>query len=288
MKLLFFICLLFSQVLLEDGDYGDYELPEEAKKYIEADEACLDAAYTESACFSVKLNINNAQCCLLELTNSNGVSKNCSLLGSSLKDIGDIQVSNAFMKELAGFQIYGQGDDDVKHIQKYKCKDGDLTIKYGYDEYTDEEMKILKSENYCLKYFYDYLYDGIYQEKVISEETCFNADILESSKQAGLECGFFEYQFQFLDGSSKKISSCYVYDKNYKKLDETTTADFRLLASELSGIEGKMYKQFTISFKGKDGSQIAFDPNTGKVIGNGASFIKFTLMYLVLISLILF
>ena len=86
----------------------------------------------------------------------------------------------------------------------------------------------------------------------------------------------------------KRLVLVMFYDKNYKKLDETASADFRALASALTGMEGKMYKQYTISFKGKDGNQIAFDPNTGNVIGNGASFIKFTLMYLVLISLILF
>ena len=132
MKLLFLMFLLFSKVLLEDGEY-EYELPEEYQKYEEAEEACLEASYTKNDCFNVKLKLEGAQCCLLDYTSSDEAFQNCSLILGSLNDIGDMQESKALIKEIAGYQIYSQ-DLDVRNKQNYTCKDGNLLIEYGYDE----------------------------------------------------------------------------------------------------------------------------------------------------------
>ena len=41
----------------------------------------------------------------------------------------------------------------------YECIDGSFIFHYGYDTFTDEEINLLKSDNYCLRYIYhqDYL-----------------------------------------------------------------------------------------------------------------------------------
>ena len=210
MKNLIILFLLFSTVYLDSEDYGDYDdyddyydLPEELKKYQEDEETCLKAEYNEESCFKVTLQTKNSQCCLLEFITPKNVSRNCSLLGGSLEGLNNEQVNSPMLKELAGYQIYALEMHDVIHMQKYKCKDGSVTISYGYDEYSDEEISILKSEKNCLNYFYGLYHDYFYKEKIITEDDCFQADMLQTSKDGGIECVYFEYQFKFLDGSSK-------------------------------------------------------------------------------------
>lgn len=55
----------------------------------------------------------------------------------------------------------------------YNCKDGNATYLFGYDTYTNEEIKVLKSDNHCLRFIYnDYLYNSS-----TSKENCFNSDL---------------------------------------------------------------------------------------------------------------
>ena len=279
----FLLTILLLSVHLQEGE-GDFEFPEEIQRYKRDQTACGDAEYNEDSCFTVKLETKDAQCCLLKVTNSEGTSESCSMIGGSLEGLeGKNELSNPFIKELAGYQLYAQ-NTDTRHIQEYKCKNNkELTIKYGYDTYTDEDISILKSEKNCLNYFYSYMENGIYENEAISEENCFTADLLQSSKDAGIECGYFEYQFKYYDGSSNSISSCYLYDKNSKKLAPETIANFKALATILSSMEGKQYKEFKIYYKNKDGEKFSFNPDTGEIETSASDFFKYKFLFLNLI-----
>ena len=70
----------------------------------------------------MKLETKDAQCCLLKVTNSEDTSELCSMIGGSLEGLeGKNELSNPFIKELAGYQLYAQ-NADTRHIQEYKCK----------------------------------------------------------------------------------------------------------------------------------------------------------------------
>ena len=63
------------------------------------------------------------RCSMLPIKNddSEGTSEFCSMLGGSLEGLeGKNELSNPFIKELAGYQLYAQ-NTDTRHIQEYKC-----------------------------------------------------------------------------------------------------------------------------------------------------------------------
>ena len=92
--------------------------------------------------------------------------------------------------------------DKIETIYKYK--DGNATMRYGFDTYTEEEKNILKSDDHCLGYFYDF-------NEFTSKEDCFDSVILPSSKKAGLSVDILNL---ILDGTSKNIKSCYIFNKD--------------------------------------------------------------------------
>lgn len=76
----FLLTILLLSVHLEEGE-GDFEFPEEIQRTIRDQTACSDAEYNEDSCFAVKLETKDAQCCLLKVTNSEGTSELCSMIG---------------------------------------------------------------------------------------------------------------------------------------------------------------------------------------------------------------
>ena len=79
------------------------------------------------------------------------------------------------------------------------------------------------------------------------------------------------------------ISSCYLYDKNSKKLAPETIANFKALATILSSMEGKQYKEFKIYYKNKDGEKFSFNPDTGEIETSASDFFKYKFLFLNLI-----
>ena len=111
-------------------------------------------------------------------------------------------------------EFYENGSEELenslRHKQIYKCKDCDFTFSYGYYDYTSQEKAILKSSKHCLRYFYSYVLDEDLVNNMPSKDKCFNANISESSKNNGIECGYYEFNIKFISGKSKIFKSCYL------------------------------------------------------------------------------
>ena len=139
MKIVIFaFILVFDFVILDDYD----DIPESARKYIDAQKKSERAGNNRDLCLTKtsSLNIPNFQCCILDAQSKDEKYINCSLLGGSIEQINEqknSKMTKAILREIYGFNLFKfQSDFDTKHIQKYDCQDGKAEIYYGYEEYS--------------------------------------------------------------------------------------------------------------------------------------------------------
>ena len=175
---------------------------------------CELAGTDKNECQAVKLSNNNNQCGFTTITSSEGTENNCVLYPFPAKDRVDMFKSKqyyAFMKEYAAFALYNPYNggevllDDLKIKATASCKDVELNTSFCYDEYTEEDKNIVKSEDYCLNYYFESISND-FQGK----HDCKNGKVLDSSKNAGLECGNIEIKVK-MQGETQKMKSCYLY-----------------------------------------------------------------------------
>ena len=182
--------------------------------------------------------------------------------------------SKAFLKETFGFSIFGDPRNvdnyeylikELKMYQNYKCKDGELSIYYGYDTYTNEEQNILKSEKHCLYYFYGYaLRPHDYMDNLPTQEDCFKANMLQSSKDSGLKCSYFNFTFKDLDGNLIPYSTCYFYIPGSITFDERSTAAFKFLCINILNGYGTC-QDYSLDLIDEDGNTLKYNSLTGQV-----------------------
>ena len=241
MKILF--CLLLILV------NSQVEFPEDIQNIMKDNEKCSEGNENldnKETCYSLSNQLSNKyyQCCILTITDYKGANSSCSLIGDSdtneLIKLTQTQETKALQKELFGYYIYGFPDDgndspnkrieENKFLQSYECKDGEFSFSYGYDTYTNEDQSILKSEKHCLYYFYGYTlrpYD--FMDNLPTQEDCFKAEMLQSSKDSGLKCSYFNFTFKDFNGNPKPYSTCYFYIPGSATFDDRSTGAFTML-----------------------------------------------------------
>ena len=136
----------------------------------------------------------------------------------------------------------------------YECIDGNFIFNYGYDIFTDEEITLLKSDNHCLRYNYN-------QDIFTSKEDCYNSVLLQSSKDEGLSCGYFEYNLKYSDGSSETIKSCGIFNKeliNYNQLDQKTKETVKNFVTDNTET-GKTITSYEVNLSDNDGNSLVYN-----------------------------
>lgn len=304
---IFYLLITFSYFDEIDEEYSF--LPEETRQMMRETQKCHEAENDQTSCFNVKLSIQNFQCCMLKLTTNDEILNSCSILGGSVEEAKKIKSSSkikSLLREIYGFNSYGlfsyktiQEKDKMaqegKYKQEYLCKDGSFEISYGYEEYSDSDKEKLLSEKHCLKYFYSYL--NLYSEetKNPSKEDCFNADLLDSSKNSGIQCSYYEFNLKYITGDNEIYKTCYLYDpdiKTTKNIDENSIDIFQTLAYLVASYKGKQYSGYTVEFTSSDGDRFSYDPmkQEGKQIPDfsSTSFQFFKSKFILILVLILF
>lgn len=304
MKILIFVFILVLDFAILD----DYDgLPESARKYIEAQEKCEGAGNNRDLCFSKtsSLNIPNFQCCILDFKSKDESSVSCSLLGGSIEQINEQKNSKmikAILREIYGFTFFifseEDSDFDVKHSQKYDCQDGKTEINYGYEEYNSADEEKLKSNKHCLRYFYSYSLDYDYKEKFPTNNDCYNADLLPTSEDAGLKCGYGEFTLKYISGKSEVYRTCYFYDSNAiktKTFDDQSTNAFDNYAWAVSSSEEDSLLSYTVEISDDSGNKLRYDsltkevtvPSTSQSSSKGVKDIKSKYFLFLLILILL-
>ena len=239
-------------------------------------------------CVNVVLKTEEVQCCLVKISMLYIYPYSttmCSVLNKPiklLKERMEKESNKAIMKEAFGYVSYQMvpGMNNIKEIIDYTCIDGKWQMKYGFDTYTTEEIAILKGENHCLRY--------LFGKAFISKEECFNSTLLQSSLDAGLSCGYYQFDLTYSDGSTESLKSCGIFNSDsveYGQLDSKST---EMMSSFINNNKdgNKIVLSYKVELSDKKGNNMVYDSTTGKVITNNFNKINISKCLLLLMVLL--
>ena len=313
--------ILSSLLILAYSDDSNYppNMPKEFYEQMEMPEKCSEAEEEEEKCLATTLSNSNYICCMLTIEVPDAkyykdkYEKTCC---SMYKDISAVQevYNNAMFKaqlrEMFGYirhGLYFIEDSGQRHYiadektfrtkQTYQCSVGTAQFTFGYDTYSSEDISVYDSGNHCLRYFYRYLYAENYDENSelvsVSKDDCLNAQLTQGAKDAGINCGFFQFKIDFIGGGSKTYQTCYIYNTNFisqGKFDEKTQTELQSFVEQIGSKEGDgMYSSYTTQFSDESGNTYTFDM-TGAISQPSSGYVlKMTkYLYLLLLSLFMF
>ena len=224
-----------------------------------------------NTCSNVQLSSGVYQCCKVTSTTYYTSVSFCSVQVTpitSFKQMMEDKSTKAYLKEISGYVIYGYtnsvSQEYLKSKTEYQCKDGTATYLFAYDTYTNDEINLFKSGKHCMKYFYDnYLLN--------SKDDCFNSEITQASKDAGLSCGYYEYNIKYSDGTSESYKSCNIFNKamiDYEKVDDKTKENFETFVSTNQNDE-KIVLSYSVQFSDSSGSKFVYDSISQKITVSG-------------------
>ena len=182
------------------------------------------------------------------------------------------------------------------HIPDYKieytCPKNSYTLNYGQGSFTQEEIDIIKSENYCLQLYYEGLYqlgyvsDFVTNEHTITKDICMNGLTLPNSKNS---CGYTSFNFKLADGTTKTVSTCMMLSSAFyetKNLDKLLEEDFK----KFNSFGDESIVSFDVEMTNKDGKVLSYNSLTGGVTEpkNDAKYLykSLLLLFSLLISLL--
>ena len=228
-----------------------------------------------TSCPSVKLNSGYYQCCKVSsLTAGNSVSFCSAQITpiSEFKKMMEMSSIKAIIKESFGITKYryveplGINPDSIRTSMTYDCPDGKVTTQFGYDTYTEEEIDILKSDEHCLDYLYNY-------RTFSSKQECYDSLLLPSSINLGLTCGYYKYSIKYSDGSNYEIESCGIFNKDLlgqKNLDQQSKDGFKSFVST-NKEDGKVVLSYEVSLSNKEGQYLVYDSSIDGIISSSYS-----------------
>ena len=173
----------------------------------------------------------------------------------------------------------------------YTCPKKTFTFNYRKGSFTDEEIAIMKDENYCLRLYYEGLYQLGYisniiedsSDRTITKDICMKGRTLPSS---GNSCAYASFHFKFSDGTTENIATCVlVSSASYesKSLDKLLENDF----AKFSSLDGEAINSFDVEITNKDGNVLKYDSLTKTVVTEQNSSEKLEKSLLILFSLLI-
>ena len=173
----------------------------------------------------------------------------------------------------------------------YTCPKKNVTFNIGKGSFTDEEIEIMKDENYCLRLYYEGLYQlgyisdiiGDSSDRTITKDICMKGRTLPSS---GNSCAYASFHFKFSDGTTENIATCVlVSSASYesKSLDKLLENDF----AKFSSLDGEAINSFDVEITNKDGNVLKYDSLTKTVVTEQNSSEKLEKSLLILFSLLI-
>ena len=184
--------------------------------------------------------------------------------------LGTNDIYKAIRRELAGFYLM----TEEKQFFNGECKNGSISWTKENLTFSKEDNQIFVDDNYCLNYHHKVV-NG--ETTINSEETCLKADVLDSSKNFGIECAYYEVTIKREQYGSKKSKTCYLFDSNIvntlsssTEIDYVTNITFNLIISDLS-IDNN-YSSYTIDIFSSNLNKLSYDSETGKMTIENTEF----------------
>ena len=231
-------------------------------------------------CSSVTMTDKLYQCCTVNTqmhfssSHYSSSSQICSIwLTIDITD-DEIEALQESYQESATFISLIYGTYLPEFSLEYICPKKTYNFDYGPGDFSDEEKAIMKNENYCLRLYYQGLYQLGYvsnfiknEGKTISKQQCMNALTLPNSKNS---CAYANFNFKFADGTSVSVSTCMlVSDVSFqtKSLDQSFEKEF----AKFTTLNGKRITSFETEIANKDGTTMKYDSLTKTLTGNTSS-----------------
>ena len=269
MHLKFALCIFVPIVIFSTQQ--DIDIDMTRKNPIVADTYnCMEHEDTNT-CPSVKMESGIYQCCKVSSTTFSLSRSICSLW--MIQEVTDEQIKDIeeSIKEIYAFIGAYSGYGMPSMTVNYNCAQKSFNIKYEKGTYSENEMSIIKDENYCLRLYYDGLYDLGFsleftnKKRTISKEDCKNAKTLPNSKNT---CAYASFNFILDDNTNQKISTCLYISKlslETQNLDNYMKSQFDNLATATFG-DGANVDSFEVDILDKDGKSFKYDSETGVII----------------------
>ena len=234
----------------------------------------------QDTCISTSLQLQNQQCCFIE-------GKGCLNITNSYFDIFSNSRLKAIQKEIKGFDytLKDNFSSDINIING-KCKEGNINWSLEEQTYSEDDKKLLKSDDYCLNYHNKV----IQSQTIITKENCLNAKIMSSSEKEGVECAFYEITI-ITDGIGEKtIKTCHLLNPDIidsSLIDEGTKEIFKTIVTELSAV--KRYSSYKMDIYTSEGDSIRYDSSKNELteIPKNSSRIIYAYKFLFFIFFIL-
>lgn len=249
---------------------------------------CFAGSASKDICVDIKLDDQNNQCCYLDAAFKNETQKICSVLPKNIGDYTKVINFKQFKpltKEVYGYIKYSFPEEvpipDIPEVKaQIICKDGiNLDVDIGGDKYTEDEIKILKSEDYCLNYTV-----SAFMQKD-KKFDCKNGKLLPSSKEAGIECGDLSVNIK-VGANETNFKTCmlFSYDmfSNIKIPDEFK-GELQKRIKEIAQDADKV----TVELSDSNGHKVTYDTESGEIVSNFSSILTIS-KYLFLLTLFLF
>ena len=256
-----------------------------------------------STCSQVSMKSGIYQCCTTKTSTKLYNSYYNTYQNSETLDMCNIWISQDFTQDQID-SMQGTYQEALTffsivynvHIPDYKieyiCPKNSYTLNYGQGSFTQEEIDIIKSENYCLRLYYEGLYqlgyvsDFVTNERTITKDICLNGLTLPNSKNS---CGYASFNFKLADGTTKTVSTCMMLSSAFyetKNLDKLLEEDFK----QFNSFGDESIVSFDVEMTNKDGKVLSYNSLTGIVTDpkNDAKYLYKSLLFLfgLLISLL--
>jgi len=173
---------------------------------------------------------------------------------------------------------------------EYYCPKKSYNLTYGKGSFNDEEIAIMKDENYCLRLYYESLYQLDYisdiigsGKRTITKDVCMNAKTLPKSKNT---CAYASFNFKLDDGTTERISACLMVSTasfETKNLDKLLEQDF----AQFYNIDDKSVDSFEVEITNKDGTTLKYDSLTQTLTENGSDYLGKSLLLFSLLIILL-
>lgn len=288
MKYTLLLCFLIAFINSKLPTESFNSLLEKENSSDEDNLKCLAGSASKDICVDINLDNQNNQCCYLDASFQNETQKACYPFPKNIGDYTNVINTKQFKpltKEVYGYIKYSFPKEvpipDIPEVKaQVICKDGiKLDVDIGGDEYTEDEIKILKSEDHCLNYTVSAF---IQKEKTFD---CKNGKLLPSSKEAGIECGELSVSIKVgTNETNFKTCMLFSYDMFSKiSIPDEYKGEIQKKIKELAQGADKV----TVELSDSNGHKVTYDTDTGKIISNHSSILTIS-KYLFLLTLFLF
>lgn len=299
MKLISYILALLFITTLQQYDY-DIDLSEfmDSPAYKDAMNCLQHKDLT--TCSSVQMTSGLYQCCRVKYTmkyyesyygsyRTHESTDMCSATFSNDLTDEQIEIMQESYQEATTFisLIYGIHIPELNY--EFTCPKKNYILSFGKGDFTDEEIAIMKDENYCLRLYYEGLHllglisNIASSERTITKDICMKGKTLPSSKNS---CAYASFTFKLDDETTEKISTCLMVSAasyETKSLDKLLEQDF----AQFKNLNGQSIESFEVEITNKDGSTLKYDSLTQTLTDNSSGYLGKSLLLFSLLVILL-